>query len=154
MSHSAYQGFPVKLLPKSLEILHSLSFSVAINSKIHVCCGRSRNLSVVKSQSYFISERLFFPLREQQGKIAKLMKYITYLLLWESGFLASVMLDDAHQAASYQEIKTDGCELTKSAYITNHTWAIIITQWGKKTASEWLFSETLAFRGLSFHFMD
>ena len=113
MSHSAYQGFPVKLLPKSLEILHSLSFSVAINSKIHVCCGRSRNLSVVKSQSYFISERLFFPLREQQGKIAKLMKYITYLLLWESGFLASVMFDDAHQAASYEEIKTDGCELTK-----------------------------------------
>ena len=58
-----------------------LSFSVAVNSKIHVCCGRSRNLSVVKSQRYFISERLFFPLREQQGKITKLMKYITYLLL-------------------------------------------------------------------------
>ena len=80
-----------------------LSFSVAVNSKIHVYCGRSRNLSVVKSQRYFISERLFFPLHEQQGKIAKIRKYITYLLLWESGFLASVMLNDAHQAATYEE---------------------------------------------------
>ena len=81
MSHSAYQAFPIELLPKSLEISHWLSISVAVNSKIHVCCGRSRNLSVVKSQRYFISERLFFPLCEQQGKITKLMKYITYLLL-------------------------------------------------------------------------
>lgn len=103
MSHSAYQAFPIELLPKSLEILHWLSFSVTVNSKTHVCCGRSRNLSVVKSQSYFISERLFFPLREQQGKIAKLMKYIAYLLLWESGFLASIMLNDAHQEATYEE---------------------------------------------------
>ena len=103
MSHSSYQAFPIELLPKSLEISHWLSFSVAVNSKTHVCCGRSRNLSVVKSQSYFISERLFFPLCEQQAKIAKLIKYITYLLLWESGFLASVMLNDAHQAATYEE---------------------------------------------------
>ena len=34
---------------------------MVVNSKIHVYCGRSRNLSEVKSHSYFISKRPLFP---------------------------------------------------------------------------------------------
>lgn len=147
MSHSSYQAFPIELLPKSLEISHWLSFSVAVNSKTHVCCGRSRNLSVVKSQSYFISERLFFPLCEQQAKIAKLIKYITYLLLWESGFLASVMLNDAHQAA----IKDEKWLLAYRKTHTNNIWAVILAQRSKMTSSEWRFHKTRAFGALQQH---
>ena len=49
-------------LRPTTEISHLLWFSVDANSKI--CRGRSRNSSVVESQSYFVSERPFFRLSQ------------------------------------------------------------------------------------------
>ena len=52
-----------------------LYISVVANSKI--CCGRSRNSSVVESQRYFVLERPFFRFHEQQAKFANKIHHLT-----------------------------------------------------------------------------
>ena len=82
---------PQPLRPTT-EILRLLCSSVVANSKI--CRGRSRNSSVVKSQGYFVLEQPFLQFH---------VKMAPYSFLWESGLLATFMLNDAHQAATKDE---------------------------------------------------
>ena len=57
-----HSHFFLQPLRPATEISHLLCFSVVADSKI--CRGRSRNSSVVESQSYFVSERPFFRLSQ------------------------------------------------------------------------------------------
>ena len=72
--------FICRLSPQPLrpttEISRLLWFSVVANSKL--CRGRSRNSSVVESQSDFVSERPFFQFHEQQAQFANEVHRLTH----------------------------------------------------------------------------
>ena len=72
--------FIFRLRPQPLrpttEISRLLWFSVVANSRI--CRGRSRNSSVVESQSDFVSELPFFKFHEQQAKFANKVHRLTH----------------------------------------------------------------------------
>jgi len=65
---------PQPLRPTT-EISRLVCSSVVANVKI--CSGRSRNSSVVESQSYFISGRPFFQFHKQQAKFANEVHHLT-----------------------------------------------------------------------------
>ena len=65
---------PQPLRPTT-EISRLLCSSVVANSKI--CCGRSRNSSIVESQGYFVLEWPFLRFHEQRAKFANEVSHLT-----------------------------------------------------------------------------
>ena len=122
---------PQPLRPTT-EISRLLCSSVVANSKI--CCGRSRNSSIVESQGYFVLEWPFLRFHEQRGQIRQRSKS-PYSLLWESGLSATFTLNDAHQAAT----KDEKWLWTYQKSQIHHIWAFIAIQRSKMTTSQWTF---------------
>ena len=66
--HISYLYYSPQPLRPTTEISCLLCCSVVANSKI--CCGRSRNSSIVESQGYFVLEWPFLQFHQQRAKFA------------------------------------------------------------------------------------
>ena len=88
------------------------SISVVANSKI--CCGRSRNSSIVESQGYFVLEWPFLQFHEQQAKFANEVSHLTRFFEKVDSQLPSRLMMLIRQPLKMK----NSCELTQNCRYT------------------------------------
>ena len=102
---------PQPLRPTT-KISRLLCSSVVANSKI--CCGRSRNSSIVESQGYFVLEWSFLRFHEQRAKFANEVSHLTRFFEKVDSQLPSRLMMLIRQPLKMK----NGCELTKNRRYT------------------------------------
>ena len=103
---------PHRPLRPTTEISRLLCSSVVANSKI--CCGRSRNSSIVESQGYFVLEWPFLRFHEQRAKFANEVSHLTRFFEKVDSQLPSRLMMLIRQPLKMK----NGCELTKNRRYT------------------------------------